>query len=223
MRRFTLHKQAGGKGFTIVELLVAMMVFSFVLLIVTVAIMQISRMYYKGMTESNTQATARSIMDTVSQAIQFNGGTVSATPSAPGNPTPGSSYAFCVNNQQFSYRPGYQMVDSTPGTNQTRHSLVVNTVSGCSTSTPQNLSNATIAGRELLAPNMRLSSMVVTNLGNSLYKVQVRVVYGDDSLLLSPSGNGAGAAAPDAACRGGAGQQFCSVSDLSTIVISRVK
>jgi prepilin-type N-terminal cleavage/methylation domain-containing protein len=214
---------SGARGFTIIELLIAMSVFSVVLMMVTVAIMQISKVYYKGVTETNTQSTARGIMDTITQAIQFNGGTVTATPGAPGNPAPGGSYDFCVNNQEFSYRPGYQLIDNSPGTHQTNHSLVVRTVSGCSSPTGQNLSAGGVTGRELMAPNMRLSSMVVQNLGNNLYKVQVRVVYGDDTLLISPSGNSNAAAAPDAACRGGAGQQFCSVSDLSAIVISRVK
>jgi len=207
------------RGFTVIELLVAMSVFSFVLLIVTVGIMQISKVYYKGVTEANTQSTARSIMETVSQAIQFNGGTVIATP---GLPVAGTSYAFCVNNQQYSYRPGYQLVDGTPGVRQTPHSLVVRTMSGCN-ATAQNLSSSTVTGRELLAPNMRLSKLVVQSLGNNLYKVQVRVVYGDEDLLRSPSGDPAGALAPDASCKSGAGQQFCSESELSAVVISRVK
>jgi prepilin-type N-terminal cleavage/methylation domain-containing protein len=209
-------------GFTVIELLIAMSVFSVVLLIVTIGIMQISKVYYKGVTESNTQSTGRGIMETISQAIQFNGGTVLATPGAPGTPTAGGSYAFCINNQQYSYRPGYQLVDATPGTNQTLHSLVVRTMAGCS-NIAQNLNNATVVGRELLAPNMRLSKLTVQSLGNNLYKIQVRIVYGDDDLLWSPSGNSAGALAPDAACKSGAGQQFCSVSDLSAVVISRVK
>lgn len=210
------------RGFTVIELLIAMSVFSLVLLIVTVGIMQISRVYYKGVTESSVQSTARSITETIAQAIQFNGGTVLATPGAPSTPPAGGSYAFCVNSQQFSYRPGYKLVDTTPGTNETRHALVQRTMSGCSGSA-QNMSGISVIGRELLAPNMRLANLTVESLGGKLYRVHVRVVYGDDDLLWSPSGNGAGAEAPDAACRGGAGQQFCSVSDLSTVVISRVK
>lgn len=213
------RKLSAKHGFTVIELLIAMSVFSLVLLIVTVGIMQISKVYYKGVTESNVQSTARSITETIAQAIQFNGGTTLATPGAP---APGSSYAFCVNDQQFSYRPGYQLVEASPGTDQTLHALVQRTMSGCS-ATPQDLSSAAVTGRELLAPHMRLAALVVQSLGNDLYKVHVRIVYGDDDLLWSPSGNAAGPSAPDAACRSGAGQQFCSVSDLSTVVISRVK
>jgi prepilin-type N-terminal cleavage/methylation domain-containing protein len=211
MARRAAHDRQKASGFTIVELLVALAVFSVVLVVITAAILQISRVYYKGVTETNVQATARSIMDTVSQAIQFSGGNVTDTVAT----TPGTSYDFCINNQEYSYRPGYKLVDTSPGANQTNHALVVRTVSSCSSPTGQNLSGAVI-GRELLAPNMRLSNMVVKNVGPNLYQVQVRIVYGDDDLLNNPT-------ATNASCKGVAGRQFCAVSDLSTVVISRVK
>ena len=202
------------QGFTIVELLVALAVFSVVLVVVTAAIIQVSRVYYKGVTEASVQDTARNIMDTVSQSIQFGGGTVTDTVSSP---SPGTSYDFCINNQEYSYRPGYQLVDGTPNASlhQTNYSLVVRTVAACSSPTGQDLSGA-VSGRELLAPNMRLANMVVKNVGPNLYQVQVRVVYGDDDLLNNPTTS-------TAACKGVAGRQFCAVSDLSTVVISRVQ
>ena len=84
MRRYRLATSQ--KGFTIVELLISSLVFSLVLLTVTIGVIQITRVYYKGITESTAQNAARDALDTISQAIQFNGGEVSKTnPSAPGN------------------------------------------------------------------------------------------------------------------------------------------
>jgi prepilin-type N-terminal cleavage/methylation domain-containing protein len=211
MKRRTTNPSAQ-YGFTIVELLVALTVFSVVLVVVTASIIQISRVYYKGVTEANVQATARTIMDTVSQAIQFEGGTVTDTVAAP---SPGTSYDFCINNEEYSYRPGYQLKDGTLSANQTHHALIVRTVAGCSSPTGQNLSGSP-TGRELLAPNMRLANMVVKNVGPDLYQVQVRVVYGDDDLLNTPTST-------TASCKGVVGRQFCAVSELSTVVVSRVK
>lgn len=213
---------ASSRGFTIVEMLVALAVFSVVLVVVTAAIIQISRVYYKGVTETQVQSTTRTIMDTISQAIQFGGGTITDTPT---NPAAGGSYAFCINNQEYSYRPGYQLVDGTPGANQTRHSLVVRNAAGCSGGTGQNLAGAAVSGRELMAPNMRLSKLVVRNVGPNLYQVQIRVVYGNDDLLFSPTAPSSptGHLAQDATCRGEAGRQFCAFSELNTVVISRVK
>jgi prepilin-type N-terminal cleavage/methylation domain-containing protein len=208
--------QERAKGFTIMELLVATVVFSVVLLVVTAGILQIARVYYKGVTESSTQNTARSIIDTVSQAIQFSGGNVTATA---GSPTPGSSYAFCVGNQQFSYTLGWQVENNPYATkNQTWHALVQDTAAGCSSSSaPQNVRNQEIHGRDLMGSHMRLANLSVTPVGTNQYRVQVRVVYGDNDLLFNPT-------ATTASCRGfKAGTQFCSVADLSTVVVKRVE
>lgn len=208
------------QGFTILELLVATIVFSVVLLLVTAGIMQITRVYYKGVTETNTQNTARTIVDTISQAIQFSGGDVTVT-----NPAAvaGTDYAFCVGNEQFSYRLGWQVENthSIP-TNQTWHALVQNSASGsgadCSSATSaQTLTAESVSGRDLVNQHMRLSNLRVVSLGNNMYRVQVRVVYGDNDLLNNPT-------ATNATCKGEqAGSQFCSVSELSTIVVKRVE
>lgn len=222
-------------GFTIVELLIATVIFSMVLLLVTTGVLEITKVYYKGVTDSNTQTVATNIIDTVAQAIQFDGGAVQTTPaSAP----PGSSYVFCVGDQQFSYYPGYQLVSGTLGQDETNHSIVENTAAGC---TPQNMTGS-VQGRELMGQDMRLSNISVTcalpsGICNDVpgailaYKVQVRVVFGGDDLLFSPTlsqqgaSNATQAAAPDAECSGSSSDedQFCSRSDLSTIVVKRVQ
>jgi prepilin-type N-terminal cleavage/methylation domain-containing protein len=215
-RTIIARRQRSARGFTIMELLVATMVFSVVLLLVTAGILQITRVYYKGVTESNTQNTARSIIDTVSQAIQFSGGAVTPTS---GSPVPGTDYAFCVGNQQFSYRLGWQVEDRLdPTVNQTWHALVQNSAAGCSGSTaPQSMASQTVNGRDLMGPHMRLSKLSVASLGANLYEIRVKVVYGDNDLLNNPTTS-------TASCKGvQAGTQFCSVSELSTIVVKRVE
>jgi prepilin-type N-terminal cleavage/methylation domain-containing protein len=209
-----LHRQE--KGFTIVELLIATMVFSVILLLATMAILQITRVYFKGITESNTQNTARSAIDTISQAIQFSGGPVTNTQ---GGATPSSPKAFCVGDTRFTYDTGWQLEDGTPDNtkHQALHTLVMDTFANCNQSTPQALDQQAVSGRELLSPHMRLANVQVSNVGANLYKVTVRVVYGDDDLLNNPTGT-------DAACKGiSAGTQFCSVSELSTVVVKRVQ
>lgn len=201
-------------GFTIVELMIATAVFGTVLLLITTAILQITRVYYKGITESRTQDTSRTIIDLVSQGIQFSGGDVTTTIASP---TAGSSYAFCVGGKQYSYTLGYQLSDN-PTATQTYHALVVDDLAGCTAgSTAQNVRAATVSGRELVAPNMRLANLQVASAGSNLYRVTVRVVYGDNDLLNNPNDQ-------NASCRQAiAGRQFCAVSELSTIVTKRVQ
>jgi prepilin-type N-terminal cleavage/methylation domain-containing protein len=202
------------KGFTVIELLIATAVFGMVLLVISIGVLQISRVYYKGITERNTQNVARSITDQIAQSIQFGGGVVTTTPAAP---TPGSSYAFCVGNRQYSYQVGHQLVDSVVSSDQKRHALTTRNVAGCPGAAAENMGNPTTDGRELLAPKMRLANLQVENIGTDLYKISVKVVYGDSDILNNPT-------ATTATCQGiRAGAQFCAVSDLTTVVTKRVE
>lgn len=204
-------------GFTIVELMIATMVFSVVLLIVTAGILQVARVYYKGITELNTQNTARGVMDTIAQSIQFSGGDVLPTPASP---TAGVDYFFCAGDAQFSYRLGWQVENELDLTkHRTWHGLVRDTSGGCSgLSSAQNLGLETVDGSDLLGQHMRLAKLVVEPIPDTdKYRIQVRVVYGDDDLLNNPTES-------DASCKAvSAGTQFCAVSELSTVVVKRVE
>jgi prepilin-type N-terminal cleavage/methylation domain-containing protein len=207
--RLPLKRQQ--KGFTIVELMIATLVFSTVLLVVTVGIIQITRVYYKGLNEAATQDTVRSIADTISQSIQFGGGDVTPTPGRTLN-----TVSFCVGNTQYTYRSGYQLVDGTPdnsnGKHQSNQGLISRTLPGCNGASP----NAS-TGREMLSPKMRLSELTVKQDANEpdLYKITVRVAFGDDDLLNDSTG-------PKPTCKSTAGSQFCSVSELTTTVVKRI-
>jgi prepilin-type N-terminal cleavage/methylation domain-containing protein len=203
------------KGFTIVELMIATAVFSVVLLLVTVGIVQVTQVYYKGITEANTQNTARAIIETVSQAIQFSGGNVTLTPS----PTsPDTTYSFCVGNQQFTYRLAWQVENHLDTNNkQTWHAMVQGSSTGSCGSTAPDLTQENISGRDLVGEHMRLSKMTVESLGQNMYRVSVKVVYGDSDLLNNPTGT-------NASCLGlHAGSAFCAASELSTTVVKRVQ
>lgn len=219
-------RQDRARGFTIVELMVATMVFSVVLLLVTAGIIQVARVYYKGVTEANTQNAARSIIDNISQAIQFSGDDVSGTETSP---TAGTDYDFCLGNTHVSYKLGRQVKNNPSGGDQTWHAIVANNIPGCAGASPQTLNQQTISGRDLMPQDMRLSNLVVERVGTAQpaqYRVTVRVVYGDSDLLYSPSAPTAtdGHARADASCRAQtAGTQFCAVSELSTVVVKRVQ
>lgn len=203
-------KRYNDQGFTIVELLIATVIFATILLIVTVGIIQVSRVYYKGQTESNVQDTTRTALDTMTQAIQFNGGNVTATVT-PG--VIGQARTFCVGNVQFTYVLGYELVTGAPGTHQTNHGLLMNTgVTNCPTAAPAT------AGRELLGTDMRLSNLQVTPIPGTknIWTVAMSVVFGDDSLLSNPT-------APNANCLDQTGGQFCSTASLTTTIVKRVQ
>jgi hypothetical protein len=101
-----------------------------------------------------------------------------------------------------------------------------------------------MTGKELLAPNMRLTNLSVQQFTggiNNLYTISAGVAYGDNALLCdqaaAPNPTAAGGcdqSAPDLpagfdwmtsgatiACKNGASSQFCAYSRLTTQVTAR--
>ncbi|HVU59892.1 MAG TPA: prepilin-type N-terminal cleavage/methylation domain-containing protein [Candidatus Saccharimonadales bacterium] len=204
------------RGFTILELMIASSVFAVILLVVAVGVQRFTSGYFKGVTSSQTQATARNIMSDVSQAIEFG---TNITPTVTSSGVSG----LCIDNTLYSYAVGQQVTDTAPnsGKHQANHALVVSNPSSCTASTTPSLPNNPLpsGSRELLGQHMRLSAFSVTGSG-SLYTIHIRIIYGDDDLL-TPAVSGSTNWATEN-CSGTAGSQFCAVSDLQTTVERRV-
>src|SRR3989344_1450589 len=159
--------QRHNKGFTIIELMIATTVFSLVLLLCTYGLIQVSRVYYKGVTSGRVQETLRTVTDNVTRVIQFSGGTVVPPPTTTTNGTP---FVFCIDDQRYSVVTDRQLVEGNPNETQSQisHVLVVDTFPGCnSSSAPQDLTQAAISGQELLSPNMRLSKFEIKNISTN--------------------------------------------------------
>lgn len=197
------------QGFTVLELMIATTVVSVVLLMVSVMMINIGNLYYKGITQSKVQDNIRSITDDVAQRISLS----SATPKWL-NSADGSLHAVCIGDTRYTYILGMQ-INKNPSSSQTRHALWRDTIAAGSCPTPddQNLvlmpenninSDALIGGSapasgqiyqgtngsELLSPNARLSNFEVRGLGplnTAPYQIVVNIAYGDDDLLCGPS------------------------------------
>ena len=214
MMRNTTQQQKGMQGFTLVELMVATMVFAMVLLLITVAVVQINRVYYKGVTEANTQNVARDIVDVVSQAIQFDAGSIVQTPDAP---PAGAMQTACAGSQQFVFWPGYRLVEGSPGTNEVTQAFILRSATG-NCANPAPLPDGSIDGRELLSTGMRVSKFDITQVGGTnLYRLSVTVVFGDDASLNNPTST-------TPTCRSiQQNNEFCSVATINTVVEKRVE
>lgn len=204
------------QGFTILELMIATLVFSVILLIATFSLLQVGRMFYKGVTLSRTQGVARSVMAEIAQNIQFSGGQISA----PAYSTPGVKDKICIGNRRYSFVKGRQMSE-TPTAGQVRHALVVDEpTTNCFSAAAQDvdlpnpvLSNTSI---ELLQPGMRLSNLHVADKGNGLWEITLRIVSGENDLLENQDSE-------DANCRNlRLGSQFCAAVELKTTVLKRI-
>ncbi len=241
-----MSKHLSQQGFTVIELLIASMVFALTLIVITTGVLQFSRQYYKGVISTSTQNTARALIDDISRTIQYGNGNVSNLYTIQG--TSGTSTtptAFCIGQtERYSFVLNRQINDTN------KHALVADTISGCSSGTGAlNVQSMTAlptatSGRELLGDRMRIVKFNISPVSGqaSMYNLGVKVVYGDDDLLCIPaiSGNNPGACAKtaspatattfngrsdleDVQCRSVSGSQFCAVSELNTTVQMRVE
>lgn len=209
-------------GFTILELIIATAVFSMILLLASNAIIQIGRLYYKGLTSTRTQEASRLISEDVTRALQLSRkGDIQES----GDKTNLDSLrAICIGDSRYSF-----ILDKQVGTD-TAHALWIDQTpsSGCPAA---DLSNPNLSGgRELLSENMRLLEFrVVRSDTAGTYTVNTTVAYGDSDLLnyYDQTGNIREVSdengLAEGLCRTGiAGSNFCAVSGLDTVVKRRI-
>src|SRR5690606_2255321 len=103
-RQQPLHpKEGGSAGFTIVELLIATVVFSMVLLVCAFAILHVGRMYYKGMIISRTQDVSRKVIEDVAGAIQFGPSGNDVVRPGTGTAPAADIRAWCIGTTRYTY------------------------------------------------------------------------------------------------------------------------
>jgi len=210
----------GQKGFTIVELLIATAILSFILLLVSGIMSNIGAEYFKGINQATTQSDARSISEQITQDVQLS----ETTPSGGGSVTiPHTSMlakVLCIGNIRYTY-----IVNQKIGTNGYQHILWRDIPNNCDTSIPAYLNDLDPSnpghpyssgdGSELIASNSSLTALNLNVQPNGLYILEVGVAYGDINLLdtsISPPG-----------CIGGSGFQYCATSDIKTVIVRRLK
>lgn len=206
-----IAKQSNSAGFTIIELMVATSVFSIVLLLCSLGIIQVGRTYYKGIVTARTQERARAVSTSIGEAIKFGADYRPLSPA-------GDSLGMCVGNSRYSWRLQRTLTDNSPAPGRVPYVLVKDGCNGGTTSA-QNLSGASVnVSEELMAPRMRLGALRVQNLGDGVYSITVTVMSGDNDMFEDLDGDG-----NLDACRLGSGDsQYCVVSTLTTVVKKRV-
>lgn len=224
------HISRQQSGFTIIELMIATSILSTILVMVTVMMVGIGSLFYKGVNQSRVQDTVRSTTEEVGRNLQLT----NLSPITGSQAFPGGIQvnAYCIGETGYSYVIGRKIGTSV------QHVLWRNTQATPGTCLPADLTNANpdhinggTNGTELITPNSRLKNFSMNT--TSPYTVTIGIAYGDDDLFCSPSVAGSCTASSamtnpadyqhgDLRCKGKAGDQFCSVSSLTTTVVQRL-
>lgn len=202
------------EGFTIIELLLATVVFSAVVVVALSGFLTIGRLFYKGVNLSQTQAIAQQIVDNVISDIQ-GASTVWDVVSATG----GRSYV-CIGNSRYIFKL-HNLVDVSAHDNTQNFGLLRDRLPGGSSACPNPYDGVGAVApsnpTELMGNKMRLNSFSVARTCPTckLFTITANLAYGDDSSLdVDPS-------TKIATCNSGlASSQYCAVTGLSTTVAS---
>lgn len=229
------------KGFTILELMIATLVFSTVLLGSTTALIQIGKLYYKGVVSNRTQEVTRGLVDQIGQQLQFSSGVVTTAAPAdyPGtiNGAENDRLKFgvvCIGTTRYTYALNVQVYSGTdladdtylPETNQLHHALWRDTLPSNQNCTPVNLSDAvpSAGGEEMLGENMRLSPDFSVGCDtNNICNISVSVLYGGNDLLEPEPSNANPMDQRPTHCANITGSQWCTASQFTTSVFKRIE
>lgn len=196
-------------GFTVVELLISTAVFSMVLLLCATAIVQIGRMFYKGVTINRIQDTARLVIDDISQSVQFGENTTPFYEST----SSGTTQIKCFGRIRYSYNTTGAMGNAGNTHILWKDRLGANQLCGTA---PPLLTNTvpSVGGQELLGTSMRFPVFNVSQIGN-IYLITIRVAYGETNDLFVDN-------TYSQCIRQDSGGQFCAISDFTTSVLKRL-
>ena len=202
------------KGFTIVELLVAITFFSFLLLLITYGFVQINRAYTRGITTKTLQESARTITEDLARTLRISDN-VSITP--PGATTPENGWKMLLGDDCYVWNQ-QSLTNSTSSERTTRTYTSGNTISMlkgdsslCSLSSIPEDNDYEI----VLDDRAIVQQFSVANVGPSVFKVVV-VLSTEDA-----NNNDLEAYGYTAKCKVQIGDQFCDVARYETSIFTR--
>ena len=211
-------KSNNKKGFTIVELLIAISVFSALLIIIVYAFLYGLNTFSKAQVVSKTQEVSRSIEQNIAQSFSLTAAG-SYTPIAPVTNNQITSQGFCLGQYRYSYVLEKQLTSSN------NYGLLQDTLQGCSSSTSSvdlsvNLPTLNTP-KQLLGNNMRISNFTITpskplNSTATGYQLVVEIDYGNN---LKAGINGYNYQCPS----GNISSSFCAVAKIDTIIFQRIQ
>lgn len=194
------HHARSQKGFTILELMIASLVFSTILLLLTYGIIQIGNTYYRGGALVRTQNANRKAIDAISSAIQYGGSDIRPASGVIYDSTSATTGQLCIGNRHFRFQANTQVAAA-----DTAWAIVSDDTGIVCDGSSANRGTST----ELLGEGMRITKLVITNTDNN-YKIELSIAFGDSDLLT----NGL--------CKSGPGSQFCATSSFETTVQRRL-
>ena len=225
-----MNKDLRQSGFTIIELMISIGVFSVILVLCSATLITVGRQFQKASISTTTQNVARLIMEDVTSQVQLSANapqliTTDVGPYTIAN-TGDETKVICIGAIRYAFLIGWQLESTINNSkHQNMHVLwkdILTNQSNCAIPDLRiaNPSGATgTNGKELMSVHTRLTSFNISTAVNNLVNIDVAVIYGDDDVLDNLSSFPSSIVGCLDEKAGGA---FCAVSELHTTVIRRL-
>lgn len=193
------------KGFTIVELLVSMTFFSFILLLIFVGFVQINRSYSRGLTVKEVQNSTRNLTEDLVRTIR-NTNSVDEIILDP------AGYRICVGGIRYAWNQyddaSSSFTDETYASSTDQIKIVkIEDNLACSADIDQANS------KQLIDNNHRVQYLSVEPIGSKTYNITV--------VLSSYVIDDFTSFGKNASCKIRSGDQYCAIAKIETTVTSR--
>jgi prepilin-type N-terminal cleavage/methylation domain-containing protein len=232
--KYTENKSLSQKGFTIVELLIATTVLSIILVLVTVMMINIGDLFYKGINQVRVQDNVRNLSTEIGQQLQLSNDTLLSVNNPIGTPS-----AYCIGTTRYTYLIGAQL-NSSPGLYQSQHvvwrdSVPENSCTAMSTAQFSSVDPSS-GGTELMTPSALLTEFIINYTGSS-YNITIGEAYGGYSVLCDAGvGNDCNqsvassnvwspttpSSPANVLCKGNDGDRFCATDILTSTIVQRI-
>ena len=178
------------KGLTIIETIVALSIFSFLIIVSFGVFIFVGRIYYKGLYENATQSVTRSIVDNVAEALRTSGNALEIADVEDG------WKAYCIGNVQYSYKENIQLITNVDDLNLSTSDRQANEVfiatNKCNIDATTSAHKATPLPKvapnpgdpkaeeriELLHDRMRVLEFSIERIGENLYEISLKIALG---------------------------------------------
>ena len=202
--KVTEKRMIDRRGFTIIELLIAMATFSFILLLTTIVLINIGGLYSKGVNQTKIDDATRYIADEISNKLRYS--SVSSLQEAPDSDRLPETGAYCVGGYKYSYSSR-----SDPSPNFLRK-IPLPTGTACKYEDSDQSSGISLlpANTKLTYFNVELATSGSTN----YFKIKTSLLYGNF--------NNANLSDYSTTCKTGSEYTYCAVSRLETVVTARL-
>jgi prepilin-type N-terminal cleavage/methylation domain-containing protein len=197
-----VFKRTNQRGFTIVELMIAISVFAVAMILVTAGVIVIGRQYQQGTNRVKLESATREVHQNVTDAIKFAGEEIENPPDI------GSWRSTCIGNQQYVYAATPDPL-SQAAYNGLNRGLFVQTK-------PTGPCTTVLSGdsKNLLPEN---AVVLKFSVGGDQVSTVFAAADGDLLNLTSPQ------TPDDVVCRANiAGKEFCAVVKLDSTALRRV-